>query len=66
MLAEFCTFTLDSGKEVRINPLQVRCIKPKAGPSAEAWSRIEFDRDHRVIVKAAPSDVERALTTEDK
>jgi hypothetical protein len=66
MLTEFCTLKLDSDEEVRINVLQVRCIKPEAGPSAETWSRIEFDQYHHVIVKAAPSDVEHALTTEDK
>ena len=68
MLTEFCTFRLDTDEEVRINPLQVRCIKlfTPPGPAAEAWSRVEFDRDHYVIVKATPSDVERALTTEDK
>jgi hypothetical protein len=68
MLTEFCTLKLDSDEEVRINVLQVRCIKAFAhtGPPAETWSRIEFDQYHHVIVKAAPSDVERALTTEDK
>ena len=65
MLTEFCTLKLDSDEEVRINPLQVRCIKLFAhpGPPAETWSRVEFDRDHYIIVKATPSDVER---TEDK
>jgi hypothetical protein len=68
MLAEFCTFTLDSGEEVRINALQVRCIKAVAhvGPPAETWSRIEFDQYHHVVVTAKPSDVERGLTTEDE
>lgn len=68
MLAEFCTFKLENDEEVRINALQVRCIKPVAhiGPPAETWSRVEFDQYHHVIVRAAPSDVERALTTEDK
>jgi hypothetical protein len=68
MLSQFCTFTLDSGEEVRVNALQVRCIKaePQAGPPAEVWSRIEFDQNHSILVKTKPSDVERGLTTEDE
>lgn len=68
MLTQFCTFTLDSDEEVRVNASQVRCIKAvaHAGPPAEIWSRVEFDQDHYVIVKARPSDVERGLTTEDE
>jgi hypothetical protein len=71
MLAQFCTFTLDSDEEVRVNASQVRCIKAvkavtHAGPPAEIWSRVEFDQNHYVIVKATPSEVERGLTTEDE
>jgi hypothetical protein len=68
MLAQFCTFTLDSGEEIRVNAMLVRCIKAveNPGPPAEVWSLIEFDQNHSVIVKAKPSDVERGLTTEDE
>jgi hypothetical protein len=68
MLVQFCTFTTDNNEEVRVNAWQVRCIKmvAHAGPPAETWSRLEFDQNHYIIVKAKPSDVERGLTTDDE
>jgi hypothetical protein len=59
MQVNFCTFTDSEGRSVAVNPLQVRCVR--ALP--RDYTSIEFDKDHRVLVKEGVDQVQRGLTS---
>jgi hypothetical protein len=56
----FCSFTDSDGRSVAVNPHQVRCVR--ALP--RDLTSIEFDKDHRVLVKEGVEQVQRGLSIE--
>ena len=60
MRVNFCTFTDSEGRSVAINPFQVRCVR--ALP--RGYTSIEFDNNHRVLVKEGVDQVQRGLSIE--
>ena len=60
MQVSFCTFTDSEGRSVAVNPLLVRCVR--ALP--RDYTSIEFDNNHRVLVKEGVEQVQRGLSIE--
>jgi hypothetical protein len=59
MRVEFCVLTDSDGRSVGVNPIRVRCVR--ALP--RDYTSIEFDKDHKVIVRESVDDILRTLTT---